>query len=156
MLAAIATAIHPDDPLAGLVVGERPEPVAQDGWVTVSVKAASLNHHDLWTLKGVGISEDQLPMVLGCDAAGIDDAGDEVIVHSVIASPEWRGDETLDPRRSLALRALPRHAGREGDRAQAQRGPQAGRAVLRGGGLPADGLAHGLPHAVRAERAAAG
>jgi NADPH:quinone reductase-like Zn-dependent oxidoreductase len=75
--------------------------VAEDGWVTVSVRAAALNHHDLWTLKGVGISEDQLPMILGCDAAGIDPDGNEVIVHSVISTPDWTGDETLDPRRSL-------------------------------------------------------
>jgi NADPH:quinone reductase-like Zn-dependent oxidoreductase len=65
------------------------------------VRAAALNHHDLWTLKGVGISEDRLPIVLGCDAAGVDADGNEVIVHSVICSPDWQGDETLDPRRSL-------------------------------------------------------
>jgi NADPH:quinone reductase-like Zn-dependent oxidoreductase len=101
MLAVTAASINPDDPLAGLVVGDRPEPATREGWVTVSVRAASLNHHDLWTLKGVGIAEDRLPIVLGGDAAGVDDNGEEVIVHSVISSPEWRGDETLDPRRSL-------------------------------------------------------
>jgi NADPH:quinone reductase-like Zn-dependent oxidoreductase len=102
MRAAYASAPHPDDPLAGLVVGERPDPVAPDGWTTVAVKAASLNHHDLWTLRGVGIGPDQFPMILGCDAAGIDTAtGAEVVVHSVIASEGWDGDETLDPRRTL-------------------------------------------------------
>ena len=40
-------------------------------------------------------------MILGCDAAGIDEDGNEVIVHAVITSDSWRGDETLDPRRSL-------------------------------------------------------
>ncbi len=41
-------------------------------------------------------------MILGCDAAGIDTAtGAEVIVHSVITTPGWAGDETLDPGRSL-------------------------------------------------------
>ena len=40
-------------------------------------------------------------MILGCDAAGVDADGNEVIVHAVIADPGWRGDETLDPRRSL-------------------------------------------------------
>ena len=40
-------------------------------------------------------------MILGCDAAGVDEDGNEVIVHSVIGDPAWRGDETLDPRRSL-------------------------------------------------------
>ena len=101
MLAAVATSINPDDPLAGLKVGEHPDPTPPEGWSTVRVKAASLNHHDLWTLKGVGIREESLPMVLGCDAAGIDEDGNEVVVHSVIASDDWHGDETLDPKRSL-------------------------------------------------------
>ena len=72
-----------------------------DGWTTVTVKAAALNHHDLWSLRGVGLDEESLPMILGCDAAGVDDDGNDVVVHSVIASPGWRGDETLDPKRSL-------------------------------------------------------
>lgn len=101
MLAVTATAINADDPLAGLNIGERPDPAGREGWTTVEVRAASLNHHDLWSLRGVGLGEDRLPMILGCDAAGIDPDGNEVIVHSVIASPGWTGDETLDPRRSL-------------------------------------------------------
>ena len=68
----------------------------------MTVRAASLNHHDLWTLRGVGISADRLPIVLGCDAAGLDEDGHEVIVHAVIGDPDaGGGDETLDPRRSL-------------------------------------------------------
>lgn len=101
MLAVTAASANPDEPLAGLVVGERPDPQPAEGWVTVTVKAASLNHHDLWTLRGVGIKEERLPIVLGCDAAGIDEEGNEVIVHAVVSSPGWSGDETLDPRRSL-------------------------------------------------------
>jgi NADPH:quinone reductase-like Zn-dependent oxidoreductase len=102
MRAVYAQSTNPDDPLTGLVVGERPEPEVPDGWTRVAVKAASLNHHDLWTLRGVGIKSEQLPMILGCDAAGIDEAtGDEVVVHSVITTPGWTGDETLDPGRSL-------------------------------------------------------
>jgi len=101
VLAAYAARINSDDPLSGLDVGERPEPEDQDGWTTVTVKAASLNHHDLWSLKGVGLPEERLPMILGCDAAGLDPEGNEVIVHSVISSPDWRGDETFDPRRSI-------------------------------------------------------
>jgi len=90
------------DPLAGLVLGERPDPLPADGWVTVTVRAAALNHHDVWTLRGVGVSADRLPVVLGCDAAGVDPGGNEVIVHAVIGDPDaGGGDETLDPRRSL-------------------------------------------------------
>src|SRR5690348_15743362 len=98
MFAVTATHTDPDNPLAGLPLGEHPEPKAPEGWTTVSVRAAALNHHDLWTLKGVGIRKDRLPIVLGCDAAGVHEDGNEVIVHAVIGSG---ADETLDPRRSL-------------------------------------------------------
>ncbi|MGI8801187.1 MAG: zinc-binding dehydrogenase [Solirubrobacteraceae bacterium] len=101
MLAAYATKIDREDPLSGLEIGERPEPEAPPGWTTVTVKAASLNHHDLWSLRGVGLDEDKLPMILGCDAAGLDEDGNEVVVHAVITGDSWRDDETLDPRRSL-------------------------------------------------------
>jgi NADPH:quinone reductase-like Zn-dependent oxidoreductase len=101
MLAAYAAAQSPEDPLAGLVIGERPEPDPPAGWTTVTVRAASLNHHDLWSLRGVGLPADRLPMTLGCDAAGLDADGNEVIVHAVIASDGWSGDETLDPKRTL-------------------------------------------------------
>ncbi len=40
-------------------------------------------------------------MILGCDAAGVDQDGNEVVVHAVISSDDWRGDETFDPKRSL-------------------------------------------------------
>src|SRR5579859_5985903 len=102
MFAVTAARIDTDDPLSGLELGEHPEPAVPDGWTTVTVKAAALNHHDVWTLRGVGISEKQLPMILGCDAAGTDEDGHEVVVHAVIADPDaGGGDETLDPRRSL-------------------------------------------------------
>ena len=101
MLAAYASAISPEDPLAGLTIGERPEPEAPSGWVTVDVRAAALNHHDLWSLRGVGLPAQRLPMILGGDAAGVDPDGNEVVVHAVIASEGWSGDETLDPKRTL-------------------------------------------------------
>lgn len=101
MFAVAAARIDAEDPLSGLEVGERPEPQAPEGWTTVHVRAASLNHHDLWSLRGVGLAEDRLPMILGCDAAGLDEEGNEVVIHGVISSPEWRDDETLDPSRSL-------------------------------------------------------
>lgn len=101
MFAVYAEGFSAEDPLSGLVVGERPDPVAPDGWTTVTVKAASLNHHDLWSLRGVGLREEALPMILGCDASGYDEDGNEVVVHAVISDPDWRGDDTLDPKRSL-------------------------------------------------------
>jgi NADPH:quinone reductase-like Zn-dependent oxidoreductase len=87
MRAAYASTFNSEDPLAALTVGEQPEP-AQDGWVTVDIKASSLNHHDLWSLRGVGLKAEQLPMILGCDAAGVDPEGNEVVVYSVISESD--------------------------------------------------------------------
>jgi NADPH:quinone reductase-like Zn-dependent oxidoreductase len=102
MLAAYAARVSSEDPLSALEIDDRPEPVAPVGWTTVSVRASSLNYHDIWSLRGVGLTAEQTPMILGCDASGVDDEGNEVIVHAVIGDPDaGRGDETLDPKRSL-------------------------------------------------------
>src|SRR6266540_2790672 len=100
MRAAYAVRFSDDDPLSALEVGERPEPVPPtEDWVTVEVRASSLNHHDLWSLRGVGLTEAQLPMILGCDAAGVDDAGAEVVVYPVIFDPaDPRGISLLSER----------------------------------------------------------
>ncbi|WP_434741574.1 zinc-binding dehydrogenase [Micromonospora sp. SH-82] len=88
MRAAFAARIDADDPLAALTVGERPEPVhPDDDWVTVQVTASSLNHHDIWSLRGVGLPADRLPMILGCDAVGTDPDGDAVVLYPVIVDP---------------------------------------------------------------------
>ena len=108
VLSVYAAHINADDPLSGLMVGQLDPPAAPSGWVSVDVRAASLNHHDLWSLRGVGLPADRLPMILGCDAAGVDADGNEVVVHSVVTDEAWRGDETLDPRRSILSE---RHAG---------------------------------------------
>lgn len=101
MRAAFVERANPDAPLEALVVGERPEPEASDGWTRVRVRAASLNHHDVWSLRGVGLPAERMPMILGTDAAGTTTDGRDVIVHAVIASDGWSGDETLDPKRTL-------------------------------------------------------
>ena len=101
MFAVYAAGPNADDPLASLTVGERPEPDVPEGWVPVRVTAASLNMHDLWTLRGVGIRPEQFPMILGCDGAGTLPDGTEVVLHSVITDPSWTGEETLDPKRTL-------------------------------------------------------
>ena len=101
MRAVFASDIDRDNPLKGLEVGDRPEPEAPEGWSTVTVRATSLNHHDLWSLRGIALDPERLPMILGTDAAGVDEEGNEVVVHSVISDDSWRGDETFDPRRSL-------------------------------------------------------
>src|ERR1700733_7390890 len=102
MIAVTAARFDADEPLNALELGEHPEPSVPDGWAVVTVKAAALNHHDVWTLRGVGIAADRLPIVLGCDAAGVDEDGNEVVVHSVLGDPaKVDGAETLDPGRSL-------------------------------------------------------
>jgi NADPH:quinone reductase-like Zn-dependent oxidoreductase len=101
VLAAYAARQSADDPLGGLEIGERDAPQPPEGWTTVRLRAAGLNHHDLWSLRGVGLPADRLPMVLGCDGAGVDADGNEVVVHAVVSSPGWTGDETEDPKRSL-------------------------------------------------------
>ena len=102
MLAAYAARQSADDPLSGLEVGERPDPAAaRRAGRRCTLRTAGLNHHDVWSLRGVGLPADRLPMVLGCDGAGVDADGNEVIVHAVVPSDGWRGDETLDPRRTL-------------------------------------------------------
>ncbi|MBE7699904.1 zinc-binding dehydrogenase [Oerskovia sp. Sa1BUA8] len=86
MLAAYVTHFDQQDPLAGLTVGERPAPEPRENWSVVDVRAASLNHHDLWSLRGVGLRAEQLPMILGTDAAGVAPDGTEVVVHGVIGA----------------------------------------------------------------------
>jgi NADPH:quinone reductase-like Zn-dependent oxidoreductase len=90
------------DPLSAVEVAERDAPTPPDGWTTVDLRAASLNHHDVWNMRGVGVQESWLPCVLGSDGAGVDADGNEVIVYPLIADPDaGGGDETLDPRRRM-------------------------------------------------------
>jgi NADPH:quinone reductase-like Zn-dependent oxidoreductase len=103
MFAAYAARLDPDRPLDGLELGDRPEPSVPPGWTTVDVRAASLNHHDLWSLRGVGLGEDSLPMILGCDAAGVDADGNEVVVHAVIGE-QGHGVGPREPRSILTER----------------------------------------------------
>jgi NADPH:quinone reductase-like Zn-dependent oxidoreductase len=107
LLAAYASRIDPGDPLSALEVGDVPDPNVPEGWALVEVRAASLNHHDVWSLKGVGLPAERLPMILGCDAAGVDADGNEVIVHALIGDPDWRGDEALDPKRTILSEVHP-------------------------------------------------
>ncbi|UJP40890.1 zinc-binding dehydrogenase [Cellulomonas palmilytica] len=103
MIAAYARAFSPDDPVSGLEVGDRPEPRTREHWSVVDVRAAALNHHDLWSLRGVGLLAEQLPMVLGTDAAGVVD-GREVVVHGVIGGASGHGVGPDEPRSLLSER----------------------------------------------------
>ena len=99
MRAAYASSTKPDEPLAALTVGDLPEPSVPAGWVPVEVRASSLNHHEIWSLRGVGLPADRLPMILGCDAAGLDPDGNEVMVYPVVVdSGDPRGLSLLSER----------------------------------------------------------
>jgi NADPH:quinone reductase-like Zn-dependent oxidoreductase len=97
MRAAYIERFDAEDPAGAVIVGDRPAPAPGEGWVTVDVRAASLNHHDVFTARGGVIPGEQLPWILGQDAAGVDPDGNEVVVHCLVNSPGWIGDEILDP-----------------------------------------------------------
>jgi NADPH:quinone reductase-like Zn-dependent oxidoreductase len=111
MFAVYAHAVDPTDPLSALTVGDLDLPETPADWVSVHVKAASLNHHDLWSLKGQALKADRVPMILGSDAAGVTEDGREVVVHAVIGTEQKVGDrifdETLDSRRTLLSELYP-------------------------------------------------
>ena len=102
-MAAYARDLSPDDPVSALEVGDRPAPEAREHWSVVDVRAAALNHHDVWSLRGVGLRPDQLPMILGTDAAGVAD-GREVVVHGVVGGPSGHGVGPDEPRSLLSER----------------------------------------------------
>lgn len=101
MFAVYAAGSDFADPLSRLALGERPEPEAPDGWAVVTVRAASLNMHDISTLRGWGMAPERYPMILGCDGAGIAADGSEVVIHALVNAPGWGGPETLDPGRTV-------------------------------------------------------
>ena len=51
--------------------GEFPDPPLRPGFVRVKVESCSLNYHDVFTRRGMPGIKVPLPMIPGCDAAGI-------------------------------------------------------------------------------------
>lgn len=96
MKAVYAAGVNNADPLSVLEVSELPEPQDKPFWSTIRVASASVNHHDVWSLQGVGLSAEATPMILGTDAAGIlqDDipvrkglkAGSEVVLYTFVGT----------------------------------------------------------------------
>ena len=99
MFAVYAKEANLENPLASLVVGERPDPVVQEGWVRVKMTHVSLNRHDVFTLRGLSAQEEPIPfpMILGNDGAGLLDDGTPVVIYPVMGTDSWKGDETIDP-----------------------------------------------------------
>lgn len=54
-----------------LAIDELPVPTPKEGELLVRIQAASLNHMDLWVRNGMPGVKLPLPMILGCEAAGV-------------------------------------------------------------------------------------
>jgi NADPH:quinone reductase-like Zn-dependent oxidoreductase len=80
-----------------------PDPAAQSGQAIVSIKAAALNHRDVWITKGMypGIA---YPGILGSDGAGWHE-GREVIINPNVG---W-GDNPRFQRQDYSILGMPQH-----------------------------------------------
>ncbi|UKZ80013.1 hypothetical protein TrVFT333_007777 [Trichoderma virens FT-333] len=101
MLAVYAANGDAENPLAGLKVGQVPLPKVPEGWLRVKVEAATVNWHDVFTLKGIGHHSLTFPIVLGCEGVGTLEDGSRVILYPVMISPGYIGDETKDEKRNV-------------------------------------------------------
>ncbi|KAL7924572.1 hypothetical protein ACQKWADRAFT_286998 [Trichoderma austrokoningii] len=99
MLAVYATSGNDKTPLNGLKVGQVPLPTPPEGWVRVKLLASSVNYHDIFTLKGVGVHPIKFPRIIGCEGVGMLEDGSRVVVYPFMSVPDYIGDETLDPGR---------------------------------------------------------
>jgi NADPH:quinone reductase-like Zn-dependent oxidoreductase len=109
MFSVYATHADVDDPLSALRIGEQPEPHVLEGWTRVKVSHASLNRHDLFTLRGISAHPEgiRFPIIMGNDGAGTLDDGTPVVIYPVMGSDDWRDDETLDPRWHIFSELVP-------------------------------------------------
>lgn len=104
MKAAQCVSFHDRSPLDGLRLAEMDEPDVPAGWVRVDLAAAALNGHDLWSLRGVGLSGADLPRTLGSDGAGIvRGTGERVVVYPVVSPAPPGTAADLDAQRSPLL-----------------------------------------------------
>ena len=75
-----AIRIHQDGGPEVLRYEDVPDPVAGSGEVLISLRAASLNHLDLWVRKG--LPSVPKPRILGADGAGVRvDTGERVVIN---------------------------------------------------------------------------
>lgn len=96
-----ATSGNPTDPLSSVRINRRNLPELKDGWVRVKMQAVGLNFHDIFTLRGIGMHEIRFPMTLGNEGAGVLDDGTEIAIYPNLGDPDFKGDETLDPKRHV-------------------------------------------------------
>ncbi len=152
MFAVYADKFSSDDPLSGLVVGERPDPVAPDGLGDGHRQGR--------------LAEPPRPLVAARRGAPRGGAADDPGLRRRGVRrgrqrggrarrhqrPRLEGRRDLRPEALAALREVPGHVRGPGGRPAPEPGPQAPVADVRGGRLPADRVAHGVPDAVHAGR----
>ena len=74
-----AIRIHEDGGPEVLRYEDAPDPVPGDDEVLVELRAASLNHLDLWVRKGLPSAPK--PRILGADGAGSRSSGERVVIN---------------------------------------------------------------------------
>ena len=126
-----------------------PNPEVPEGLDDRAGEAASLNHHDLFSLREMGLPAERMPMILGTDAAGIGEDGNEG-GRAQRRHREPRVDRRRDPRPKRTLFSE-LHQGTFAEKVAVPSGTccPSRLTVLRRGRLPAHGLADRLPDAVR-------
>ncbi|NEG69439.1 zinc-binding dehydrogenase [Bifidobacterium choloepi] len=132
MKAVFASSIDYHNPLAALTVGERPDPEPRADWSVIRTSAVSVNHHDIWSLKGVGLTMESTPMILGTDICGVLEetplgadgkpvkcgatvhgggtvlkAGDEVVAYTVVGGPDGGAGTLPGQRRTILSEQYP-------------------------------------------------
>lgn len=96
-----ASSGNPTNPLSSVRIHKRNLPEPKEGWVRVKMQAVGLNFHDIFTLRGIGMHEIRYPMILGNEGAGILEDGTEVALYPNLGDPDFKGDETIDPKRHV-------------------------------------------------------
>ncbi|KAF8855106.1 NAD(P)-binding protein [Acephala macrosclerotiorum] len=89
------------DPISAVKIAPRPQQEVPEGWVKVKMQAVGLNYHDIFTMRGHGMHPLTFPLILGCEGAGILEDGTEVLLYPCMGSPDFKGDETLNPKRNI-------------------------------------------------------
>ncbi len=108
----LALTLRSADGLDGIALEDVPVPVPGPGEVRVALRAASLNHRELWIMRGLypGMS---LPATLGADGAGVIDAVGAGVDPGRIGMPvllypglNW-GDDPRYPAGAFGLLGMP-------------------------------------------------
>lgn len=98
--------------LESAILKEQPKPEPSAGEVRVALKAAALNHREIWIGKGQYPGM-KLPSILGADGAGIVDAAGDGVDPSIVGSSvvlypalNWGSDHRF-PSRDFCLLGMP-------------------------------------------------